>query len=104
MEQSNELTRFYREYLKWIKDGTPNHPLFSTDVGLCDCVLRYSNTNLKSIAIFKELRQQLRDAKLNVSYPFNYNGNDYSEEVRKKSAHQNDLRLQWVIQHAKLWG
>ena len=102
--QSVELTRFYREYLKWIKDGTPNHPLFSTDVGLCECAIRYSNTNLKSIAIFKELRQQLRNAQLDVSYPFNYNGNDYSEEVRKKSAHKNELRLRWVIQHANLWG
>lgn len=104
MEQSIELTRFYREYLRWIKDGTPDHPIFSKDVGLCDCVLRYGNKNLKSIAIFKEMRQQLKDSKLNVSYPFNYNGNDYSEEVRKKSAHTNELRLRWVIQHANLWG
>lgn len=100
--QSKELTQFYRDYLKWVNDGTPKHPIFSSDVGLCECTLDYGNTNLRSIAIFKEMRQQLKDSLLDVSYPFNFNGNDYSEEVRNLKAPQNKLRIKWVIDHAML--
>lgn len=99
--QSTELTQFYCEYLEWVNSGALIHPIFSTDVGLCECVLRYGNTNLKSISIFKELRKQLKDSNLSVLFPFNYNGNDYSEEVRNNLSHNNKMRLQWVIQHSK---
>ena len=91
MKQSAELTKFYKDYIKWVEDGAPeeNWYGFCRELGLC-------NNTLEHGELLNELGEQLYNSGLDTSYPFNKDDYDYRMEKDKT---KNPLRIQWVRNH-----
>ena len=98
VEQSKELTEFYRAYLEWAESGYGEHPKFHIDVGLCLNLQLYYGTDERGI-VCREMLCQFIAAGLHGDYPFNSgNSQTYWSEIR----HRKPARIAWVKEHAKV--
>ena len=95
--QSIELTSFYNNYMRWIEQGSPSHPIFKKYYGLCGNVRRFAV--MRGDKLQEEMKGQFIKAGLHECYPFNKDGNSYHEECLFHHTTSNQERLQWVLDH-----
>lgn len=100
MPQSEELTKFYRDYAKWVNEGAPPHDHFSTATGLCASAGYDPQLGI-------EMRAQFAQAGFPYIkgwgfLPFNMDIGHYSREAYTFTAHLNLKRLKWVRDHAAI--
>jgi hypothetical protein len=111
MTQSTLLTQFYRAYTAWIDDGAPKRVLFRRDAGLCRNVMVWAEAigqeGLQVRLLRDELRTQLKQAGMDMDYPFSpadaQHGPHhyyYSIETNAEICHLNERRIAWVREHA----
>lgn len=100
-ERKAVLMDFYKAYLDWFNRNAPELKPFTKGTGLCHNFAEFIRSNyagrnfhLKDFMI--ALKDQFREANLDVEYPFN-NGDDefYSFDV-DTGTHLNPSRIQWV--------
>ena len=94
MNQSKNLTAFYKAYADWLAVGAPSCEPFSSTVGLCTNIHEFE---LYSRALKEEMILQFKNANLNPEFPFNKNRDEYLGEDHTK----NPKRIAWVIEHSK---
>lgn len=104
-EQSQLLTDFYRAYLEFAEEKA-NPFDFQLTLGLCSNLRKFFKGCENSDSYYDtsdEMYQQFDDAGLDQSYPFNLGYvSSYTEEMRVAGAAKNEMRTQWVRNHAKL--
>lgn len=99
---SPELKAFYQTMLAWLANDMPETAYFDRHAGLCHNLvmfLRARNTKWEDLcSITEEQRAQFRQAGLDQVYPFNYDGNDYTDD--RHTMYENPKRLAWIKEHA----
>lgn len=102
MKQSKELTAFYKAWLEWAENGAVDSMPFMRGIGLCDNMSTFlyndvalSNSQVSDFA--HEMRQQFRNAELDVHYPFG--DSDYTARGWNDTMHLCPVRIQWVKDH-----
>lgn len=102
MKSSAALLSFYKAYAAWIADGAQSDE-FSRKTGLCsncfDFFVDYDAETFdynEGMNIAQELHLQFARAGLNASLPFNYDLEQYGDEVASAACHGNMQRLRWV--------
>lgn len=109
MNQSPELTEFYREYQKWIDAGAPvKDPIFERGMGLCPNLRMYifemCGMYEVHIPFSAEMKRQFIEAGLDPDLPFNSKpmwSTDYQREANQDTCYLNPERLKWVKEHCK---
>lgn len=102
---SEELKRFYREYLAWVEAGAPLSTVFTETRGLCCNLLDWSKNTYpnrrKYIELSEEQGSLFMAAGLSISFPFHDDDTgEYYRECERDAAHLNPKRLAWVREHA----
>lgn len=110
MKQSKELTKFYKAYYKWIKNGAKknNKYNFQRKHGICSAITSYalycsdSNCTLyssKAGDMSREIKEQFSIANLHHLFPF---GKDnYEDGYKTGSSYEDKNRVRWVKKHCK---
>jgi hypothetical protein len=96
------LLEFYKAYLDWVGRNAPELKPFTKGTGLCHNFAEFirsnytnSNFHIKDCTI--TLKDQFREANLDVEYPFNEGDDEsYAYDVDCGMAHLNPARIQWV--------
>ena len=97
--QSEELTAFYRAYVKWLDDGAPDEQPFFRSFGLCSAIDVFLDNLWKRSQIKNEMSQQFEAAGLHARYPF---GNiEYYRRMEKGTVYKQLARVTWAREHAK---
>jgi hypothetical protein len=110
--QSELLTQFYRAYAAWIDDGAPRRVLFRRDAGLCRNVMIWAEAigkeGLEIRLLRDELRTQLKQANLDMNYPFSPKDAPFgvahyyhSDEQPNQTCYLNEDRIKWAREHAE---
>lgn len=103
MQQSEKLTQFYREYLKWVESGAPtDHHCFERKYGLCANLASSCESIAVSGTLLEELITQFEDAGLTSAYPFDADIHAYKVNMEKLIHHLNPNRIQWVRDHINM--
>lgn len=104
-EQSEQLTKFYQDYLAWLERGAPDGAPFTRRHGLCLNLKTWANTQEKVWyhQLAGEMRDQFRKAELHPWYPFNRGSGDlYEMESNQGECFLNNERIRWVKEHAHI--
>lgn len=103
IDQSAELTAFYKAYLAWVENDAPAHKTFTRSYGLCHNVQAWCVANKTCwFDVCLELDTQFWAAGLNEDYPFNdsmWPADDYTSESGRQEMHLNEKRITWVKSH-----
>lgn len=87
---TDELKRWLKEYLHWVKQGAPPHPDFRRDHGLC------IQPSMRDAELVAELKWLLIRTCGTDLYPFDDHVTCYWNAVENKSQHLNERRIEWV--------
>lgn len=117
-QQSENLTKFYQAYAKWVEAGSPELNPFSRNNGLCANILHFTKAIIKPVAVDgesnlgeviniavdleMEMKQQFTEAGLDRRFPFNDGcWQDYAHESDYGYRWRNTHRMKWVRDHAQ---
>lgn len=96
IDQSAELTAFYKAYLAWVENGAPtDHAIFKRKYGLCSNFIDWADSETS----IDELADQFEADGLNFLHPFNDSPEDYNRDTVSESHHLNEQRIAWVKSH-----
>jgi hypothetical protein len=102
MQQSKELTEFYKAWLEWAEGDAVEGMPFARDVGLCGNLTEYligKLTNWEDITkVRDEVSLQFKVVYSTTLYPFG-GEETYDESCWNKTMHLCTIRLQWVKDH-----
>jgi hypothetical protein len=110
VNQSVELTGFYRMYRAWLNMGAPPSRIFQRSNGLCIALAGYTEQlGMRSAnheVLSNEMDTQFIIAGLNPNFPFNEKlpdgGNTYWCERETRTMHLNPKRIKWVEDHCNV--
>lgn len=102
MQQSKELTEFYKAWLYWAENGAEESAPFMRGIGLCNNMVTYFYTDAGLPAsqvsdLRYEMAQQFRYSGLCSHYPFGES--DYTGRGWNDTMHLCPARTQWVKDH-----
>lgn len=99
VNQSKELTEFYRAYAKWLDEGAPHMQPFVRDDGLCINIRKMVGYRFGLRAEMQE--QFIQHMGKPMFYPFNVSKScrPYLVEANAYECHLNPARIQWVRDH-----
>ncbi len=101
MNQSKELTTFYKAMHEWINAGFPESEVFKGYYGLCNNLVKFcEDMDHSDYVLQQEMEHQFIDAGLDQYVPFNNIGGmpSFFKEVHH---YKNPLRINWIREHAK---
>lgn len=104
-DQSPSLTLFYRHWCAWVNDGAPeyNSNGFSRSEGLCSSLVSWADRHCLPMshltALKTEIKQQFKDAGLDVAYPWGSQEFDYCCDSAQM--HTDTKRVIWARDHAR---
>lgn len=100
-KQSDDLTRFYREWYRWAKSPLRIFPNIRKSYGLCSFMeFWFDESDLFAYdcaRIKREMRQQFRDAGLCTVYPFGVD--EWMKGLHGNTNYKCAKRLAWVREH-----
>lgn len=109
MNQSPELTEFYRVYYAWVMTmmyGSQINPFgFKTNTGLCGALRTFCKGKDFTADQYRkmddEMTIQFKEAGLSWLFPFD-DGLSYSVANAENTMHLNKKRMNWVKEHAQI--
>lgn len=105
MTNNSLKSQFYKELNKWVKEGCPEHSVFTKNVGICSSYGFWLKKQklpkpLDTYTLLQELEEELKIAFQSATIPFNESFSDFIKECENTSLYSNRKRINWIAYKA----